>query len=103
MRLFLTVLMSVATLLVLPAAGHALAPAELSGGEGVDDNDTGPLACAASTDGLEGAIGSAVSPDGRDVYAIGRDDDAVVHLRRGGGGTPAPGRRVGGNGNRAHA
>ncbi len=48
----------------------------------IEDNDTGPDACAASTDGLVGARSVAVSPDGLSVYAAGIFDDAIVRLDR---------------------
>lgn len=37
---------------------------------------------ASSVDGLDGAAGVAVAPDGAHVYVVGKDDDAVVAFRR---------------------
>ena len=48
----------------------------------MDDNDTGPDTCAESTDGLSGARGLAVSPDGKSVYVGSQSDDAVVRFDR---------------------
>jgi WD40 repeat protein len=48
----------------------------------VEDNDAGPDACVGLADGLGQAREVSVSPDGRDVYAVSFDDDAVVGLRR---------------------
>ena len=50
----------------------------------IEDNDDGPDSCTASlaADGLQNAREVAVSADGRDVYAVGFDDKAVVPLRR---------------------
>src|SRR3954471_13776145 len=64
---------------------HGLSPAGC-----IDDNDTGPDACAPSTDALDMARGLAVSLDGRDVYVASSGDDAVVHLRRNPDGSVTP-------------
>lgn len=48
----------------------------------VDDNDTGPDACVASTDGLAGAGWSDVSADGRSLYAGAGGDSAIVTFGR---------------------
>jgi fibronectin-binding autotransporter adhesin len=48
----------------------------------VADNDTGPGACAQSTNGLYFVYGVAVSPDGRSVYAAAYEDDALVRFAR---------------------
>jgi len=48
----------------------------------IDDNDTGPDGCAIDTDGLAGASGVAVSPDGRSVYVGALIDHAVVAFER---------------------
>ncbi len=69
-------------LFALPATAGALAPGELSGLDCVQDNDNGTGGCALSADGLGTPTEAAVSPDGRDVYAVGSVDDAVVQLRR---------------------
>lgn len=41
-----------------------------------------PAPCNGTIDGLDGAYGVTVSPDGRYVYATGINDDALVVLRR---------------------
>lgn len=46
----------------------------------VDDSQTGADDCEQSTDGLGGAAGVAVSPDGATVYVVSQGDDAVVTL-----------------------
>jgi 6-phosphogluconolactonase (cycloisomerase 2 family) len=54
----------------------------------IDDNDTGTEpdqgedTCAQSTDGLAGATGVAVSPDGKSLYATSEFDEAVVRFER---------------------
>jgi 6-phosphogluconolactonase (cycloisomerase 2 family) len=54
----------------------------------IDDNDTatdpeqGPDNCAQSTNGLAGAEAVAASGDGRSVYAVSGEDDAVVRFKR---------------------
>jgi 6-phosphogluconolactonase (cycloisomerase 2 family) len=48
----------------------------------IDDNDTGPDACATSVDGLGGGAAPAVSPDGRSVYAVSFTDDSIVRFDR---------------------
>lgn len=51
----------------------------------VDDNDSGPEACAVSTDGLNYATAVVVSPDGNSVYAtagLSGADMAVVSFSR---------------------
>jgi 6-phosphogluconolactonase (cycloisomerase 2 family) len=42
----------------------------------------GPEDCTRSSLGLAGATAIEVSPDGKDAYLVGSEDDAVVHLRR---------------------
>ena len=56
----------------------------------VDDDDTGADACAQSADGLDGAIGVAVSPDGDSVYVAAAADDAIARLDRNGAGALTP-------------
>jgi 6-phosphogluconolactonase (cycloisomerase 2 family) len=48
----------------------------------VADNDTGPVGCSKSTDGLGHAQGIAVSPDGRSVYAASFSDNALTRFAR---------------------
>ena len=48
----------------------------------IDDNDDGPDNCADDTNGLNGAGAVAVSPDGKSVYVIGENDDAIVTFKR---------------------
>jgi DNA-binding beta-propeller fold protein YncE len=49
----------------------------------VSDADNFPASgCADFQEGLDGAFGVAVSPDGLDVYVAAETDDAVVHLER---------------------
>jgi sugar lactone lactonase YvrE len=48
----------------------------------IDDTDSGTDACADSTDGLGGANGVAVSPDGESVYAVSITDSAIVRFDR---------------------
>ncbi|HEX2232594.1 MAG TPA: beta-propeller fold lactonase family protein [Thermoleophilaceae bacterium] len=67
------------------AQGGALSPAGC-----VDDRDTGADDCAQSTDGLAGAFGVEVSPDGASLYAAAFQDEAVVRFNRGLGGSLAP-------------
>ena len=72
----------VATLVIVAGAfgaGFSLAPAGC-----VEDNDSpdGPDTCAAMTDGLNGASGVAISPDGTSAYAVSYIDDAIVHFNR---------------------
>ena len=64
------------------AADGALVPAGC-----IDDEDTGPDACAQTAPGLDEARGIAVSPDGESVYAVSQTDNAIVHFSR----TPATG------------
>ena len=58
----------------------------------IEDNDPpeGPDNCAESTDGLDITRDVLVSPDGRNVYAIGRADDAIVRFDRAADGTLTP-------------
>jgi DNA-binding beta-propeller fold protein YncE len=53
--------------------------------KGCVDDDTGPDDCAQTTDGLDGAAGVAVSPDGTSVYAVSTHDQAIVRFVRDGG------------------
>ena len=64
------------------AADGALVPAGC-----IDDEDTGPDACAQTAPGLDEARGIAVSPDGESVYVVSQTDNAIVHFSR----TPATG------------
>ena len=48
----------------------------------VDDDDSGADTCSQASDGLDGAFGATVSPDGLSVYVAALDDDAVVRLDR---------------------
>ncbi len=50
----------------------------------VDDNDApdGPDTCASTTDGMDNTQDVAVSPDGKNVYTVSRDDDAIVTFNR---------------------
>jgi DNA-binding beta-propeller fold protein YncE len=50
--------------------------------KGCVDDDTGPGNCAQTTDGLNGAAGVAVSPDGTSVYAVSVLDQAIVRFAR---------------------
>jgi 6-phosphogluconolactonase (cycloisomerase 2 family) len=53
----------------------------LSYGGCIRDTARTPFGCT-SAEGFDGARQVEVSPDGRDVYVTGADDDAVVHLSR---------------------
>ena len=48
----------------------------------VDDNDSGADTCGQDTNGLDGAISVAVSPDGKSLYAASQFDDAIVRFKR---------------------
>ncbi|MDX6581254.1 MAG: hypothetical protein QOI10_438, partial [Solirubrobacterales bacterium] len=48
----------------------------------IDDNDTGPDPCSASTDGLDHASAVTVTPDGSSVYATSQVDGAIVGFSR---------------------
>jgi DNA-binding beta-propeller fold protein YncE len=48
----------------------------------VEDNDTGPGACAQSADGLDVPTSVAVSPDGRSVYVTSQGDSAITRFSR---------------------
>ena len=48
----------------------------------IDDNDTVGDACVDTTEGLEGAIDLAVSPDGESVYVAAGTDNALTTLNR---------------------
>jgi 6-phosphogluconolactonase (cycloisomerase 2 family) len=48
----------------------------------VDDNDTGPENCSKSTNGLAGAGALALTQNGKSLYVVGEDDDAVVRFKR---------------------
>lgn len=54
----------------------------LSGPVCIDDNDTGLDVCAGTTNGLDGARGVTVSPDGTSVYVTSALDDAIVTFPR---------------------
>jgi DNA-binding beta-propeller fold protein YncE len=56
----------------------------------IEDNDDGPDGCGQSTDGLDGAFGLTVSPDGKSVYSVSQSDDAIVHFSRKPGGGLEP-------------
>ena len=47
-----------------------------------DDRDSGPDSCAQTADGLDGARGVVVSPDGASVYVASQIDDAVAGFDR---------------------
>ena len=44
--------------------------------------DAGSMDCGSTQQGLEGAAGVAVSPDGRSVYVVSRHDSAIVRFDR---------------------
>jgi DNA-binding beta-propeller fold protein YncE len=48
----------------------------------IDDEDSGPDTCAATGDGLERPEAVAVSPDGRSVYTVSSDDEAIARFQR---------------------
>src|SRR5256714_5798981 len=48
----------------------------------IDDPVSGADTCATSGDGLSGAQGVAVSPNGKSVYAVSDDDEAIAHFQR---------------------
>jgi DNA-binding beta-propeller fold protein YncE len=56
----------------------------------VEDNDTGTIGCAQTTDGLDFPAEVVVSADGESVYVAGEFDDSVVHLRRAATGALTP-------------
>jgi DNA-binding beta-propeller fold protein YncE len=66
------------------SAGGALTPAGCIGDFG------GVAGCAATVQGLDGAFGVAVSPDGASVYAVSFFDDAIVRFNRAAGGALTP-------------
>lgn len=71
----------------------------LAGGGGLRPIDT-ELDAANGVSGLGGTYGSAVSPDGKHVYALGQDDEAVVIFRRNDAGRLSfVGKRMNGVGN----
>src|SRR5688500_16944337 len=49
---------------------------------GCTGDDLALDACAKTTNGLDGALSVAVSPDGHSVYAAAFDDDAIVRFDR---------------------
>jgi DNA-binding beta-propeller fold protein YncE len=57
----------------------------------VDDNDSGPETCGATSDGLDSVNSVVVSPDGASVYTAADNEGAVARFNRapGGGLTPA--------------
>jgi DNA-binding beta-propeller fold protein YncE len=89
MRILLLALTVLAALAVAAPASavplNGLTPAGC-----IDDNDTGPDACAPSIEALDGAQGVTVSPDGKDVYVAAQTDDAVWHFRREADGSLTP-------------
>jgi 6-phosphogluconolactonase (cycloisomerase 2 family) len=48
----------------------------------VEDNDSGLGVCAKSANGLNGVTSTAVSPNGKSLYAVSEGDDAVVRFKR---------------------
>ena len=48
----------------------------------VDDRDSGPDTCSQTADGLDGARGVVISPDGDSVYVASQVDDAVAGFER---------------------
>ncbi len=48
----------------------------------VDDDDTGPETCAQEVPGLGGAVGVALSPDGKSLYVAAANDDAIARFDR---------------------
>lgn len=48
----------------------------------ISDNDSGSGSCPQRADGLGGAFGVAVSPDGSSVYVLASGDDAIAHFSR---------------------
>jgi DNA-binding beta-propeller fold protein YncE len=56
----------------------------------IDDNDSGADACANDTNGLGEGAGVAVSRDGKSVYVVSGEDDAIVIFKRGGDGALTP-------------
>lgn len=48
----------------------------------IDDNDSGPEPCAQNTNGLDGALGVGVSPDGSSAYVAAELDNALVRFDR---------------------
>ncbi len=62
----------------------------LTSKECIDDNDAGADNCDDDTNGLNGAGAVAVSPDGKSVYVIGEDDQAIVRFNRDNSGALTP-------------
>jgi DNA-binding beta-propeller fold protein YncE len=48
----------------------------------IDDEDSGPDTCAATGDGLDRPEAVAVSPDGKSVYTVSSDDEAIARFQR---------------------
>jgi 6-phosphogluconolactonase (cycloisomerase 2 family) len=48
----------------------------------IDDRNSNGEKCARSTQGMRSAVGVATSRDGRSVYVVGSDDDAIVRFDR---------------------
>jgi 6-phosphogluconolactonase (cycloisomerase 2 family) len=59
------------------AATGALKPRDC-----IDDRSSNQEKCATSTQGLRSAVGVATSRDGRSVYVVASDDDAIVRFDR---------------------
>lgn len=56
----------------------------------IDDNDSGSDDCAKSTNGMNEGAGVAVSRDGKSVYVVSGEDDAIVTFKRGVDGALTP-------------
>lgn len=59
-------------------------------GQGCIEDVGGPAGCGPAQEGLSGAYGVAVSPDGLSVYAVGSSDHAIARFDRGGDGALTP-------------
>lgn len=73
---------AVAVMAALAFPTSALALGEIAPAGCIDDNDTGPDACAPAVNGMDRAASVAVSPDGISVYVASLFDDAIVRFNR---------------------